>query len=95
MIELQDSLSQALHGKSSISLTRTRIQPMSETNVGANLMFAIRIKIINEPMSETHTFVTEHIGLIPVIVWRANIRLHKARPYIGFGHWLEFGFGLI
>jgi hypothetical protein len=20
---------------------------------------------------------------------------HKVRPYIGFGHWLEFGFGLM
>jgi len=47
---------------------------MSETNVGENLMFALRTKTINEPMSETRTFVSEHISLIPVIVWRANIR---------------------
>ena len=67
-LDLQDSRSHALHGKSSILLTSTRIQPMSETNVGANLMFALRTKTINEPMSETHTFISEHIGLIPVIV---------------------------
>jgi len=49
---------------------QTEIKPMSKTNVGANLMFALRT--INEPMTKTHTF--PDIGLIPVIVWRANIR---------------------
>jgi hypothetical protein len=54
-------------------------------------MFALRTKIINEPMSETHTFVSEHIGLIPVIVIESE---HKVYHYIGFGHCLEFGFCL-
>jgi hypothetical protein len=45
---------------------------MSKTNVGANLVFALRTITINEPMTKTHTF--PNIGLIPVIVWRANIR---------------------
>ena len=31
-----------------------------KTNVGANLMFALRTITRNEPMTETHTFVSKH-----------------------------------
>ena len=43
---------------------------MAETNVGANLMFALQTKNINEPMSEikivtlTYTYVQPYIGWI-------------------------------
>jgi len=48
---------------------------MSKTNVGANLVFALRTKIVCEPMSEvivSNSF--SNIGLIPDFVRRANIR---------------------
>ena len=48
---------------------------MSETNVGANRVFARRTTIVCEPMSEaivSNSF--SNIGLIPVFVRRANIR---------------------
>ena len=48
---------------------------MLETNVGANLMFALRTTIVYEPMPEanvSHSF--SNIGLSPVFVRRANIR---------------------
>ena len=32
--------------------SKTETQPMSETNVGANLMFALRTKTTNEPISK-------------------------------------------
>ena len=54
------------------------IQPMSETNVGANLMFALRTTIVCGPMSEaivSNSFSI--IGLIPVFVRRANIRFDQ------------------
>ena len=60
---------------------------MSETNVGANLMFALRTTTINEPMTETNSFVSEHrfdSGC-------SSEGEHKVRPYIGFGHWLDSG----
>ena len=34
--------------------TKTEFQPMTETNVGANLMFAFRTKTINKPISEKY-----------------------------------------
>jgi len=61
---------------------------MSETNEGANLMFALRTKTINEPMSETNPFVSENrfdSGF-------SSEGEHKVRPYIGFGHWMDFDF---
>jgi len=48
---------------------------MSETNVGANLVFALRTTIVCEPMSVanvSNSFL--NIGLISVFVRRANIR---------------------
>jgi hypothetical protein len=33
-------------------------------------------------MSEPHTLVSEHIGLIPVIVWKANIFAQPHKPQI-------------
>jgi len=51
-----------------VGLTETK--PMSKTNVKANLMFALRTITRNEPMTKPHTF--PDIGLIPVIVGRAN-----------------------
>ena len=48
---------------------------MSETNVGANLVFARRTTIVCEPMSEaivSNSF--SNIGLIPAFVRRANTR---------------------
>jgi hypothetical protein len=48
---------------------------MSETNVGANLMFALRTTIVCEPMSEANVSNSfSNIGLILVFVRRANIR---------------------
>jgi len=48
---------------------------MSETNVGANLMFALRTTIVCEPMSEENVSNSiSNISLIPVFVRRANIR---------------------
>jgi len=46
---------------------------MSETNVGANLMFARRTTIVCEPMSEaiiSNSF--SNIGLIPVLIGDVN-----------------------
>ena len=48
---------------------------MSETNVGANLMFALRTTIVCEPMPEVNVSNSlSDIGLIKVFVRRANIR---------------------
>ena len=60
---------------------------MSKTNVGANLMFALRIKTFIKPMfeNELETFASD-IGSQTIVVRRGE---HKARPYIGFGHWLD------
>jgi hypothetical protein len=67
--------------------SKTEFQSMSETNVGANLMFALRTTTINEPMTETNSFVSEHrfdSGC-------SSEGEHKVRPYIGFGQWLDSG----
>jgi hypothetical protein len=55
--------------------TKTEIQPMSETNVGANLMFARRTKTEIKPMfdNELETFASD-IGSQTIVVRRANIR---------------------
>ena len=48
---------------------------MSETNVGANLMFALRKTIVCEPMPEANVSNSlSNIGLSSVFVRRANIR---------------------
>jgi len=48
---------------------------MSETNVGANLVFALRTTIVCEPMPEAYVSNSfSNIGLILVFVRRANIR---------------------
>jgi hypothetical protein len=65
--------------------TKTGIKPMSNTNVGANLMFARRTTIVCVPMSEAifeHRFDTGF----------CSAGEHKVRPYIGFGHWLDFDY---
>jgi len=36
---------------------QTETKPMSKTNVGANLMFALRTITRNEPMIEPHTIL--------------------------------------
>ena len=55
----------------------TEIQPMSETNVGANLMFAPRtktgIKPIFENEYELETFASD-IGSQTIVVQRANTK---------------------
>jgi len=48
---------------------------MSESNVGANLVFALRTTFVCEPMSEENVSNSfSNIGLISVFVRRANIR---------------------
>jgi hypothetical protein len=53
---------------------KTETQPMSETNVGANLMFALRTKTKNEPISKKQCIWVHglpspsDIGLISVSV---------------------------
>jgi hypothetical protein len=48
---------------------------MSETNVGANLVFALRTTIVCEPMPEASVSNSfSNIGLSSVFVRRANIR---------------------
>jgi hypothetical protein len=59
-----------------VASKKTETQQMSETNVGANLMFALRTIIVCEPMSEaivSNSF-SNIVCLIPVYVRRANIR---------------------
>jgi hypothetical protein len=53
----------------------TEIQPMSESNVGANLMFALRTKTCIKPIfeNELETFASD-IGSQTIVVQRANIR---------------------
>jgi hypothetical protein len=54
-----------------------QIRPMSKTNVGAYIMFALRTKIVCEPMPEANVSNSlSNIGLIPVFV-RGE---HKVRP---------------
>jgi len=60
--------------------SKTEFQSMSEINVEANLMFALRTKTINEPMSETNSFASENrfdSGF-------RSVGEHKVRPYIDF-----------
>jgi ABC-type uncharacterized transport system YnjBCD ATPase subunit len=48
---------------------------MSENNVGANLVFALRTTIVCEPMPEANVSNSlSNIGLIKVFVRRANTR---------------------
>ena len=66
---------------------QTETKPMSKTNVGANLVFALRTITRNEPMTENHTFVSRHR-------FDSGYCLegeHKVRPYIDFAHRLGFG----
>jgi hypothetical protein len=51
------------------------IKPMSETNVGANLMFARRTKTGIKPMFENEfETIASDIGSQTIVVRRANIR---------------------
>jgi len=72
---------------------------MSETNVGANLVFALRITIVCEPMPEANVSNSfSNIGLILVFVRRANIGLMLVfvrRANIRFAPTLVFLIGLI
>jgi hypothetical protein len=55
--------------------TKIEIKPISETNVGANLMFALRTKTGLKPMfeNELETFASG-IGSQTIVVRSANIR---------------------
>ena len=58
-----------------VASKKNEIKPMSEINVGANLMFALRTKTGLKPMfeNELETFASG-IGLQTIVVRRANIR---------------------
>ena len=64
---------------------------MSENNVGANLMFALRTTIVCEPKSE------ENVSNSFSNIHRFDTGFcsegeHKVRPYIGFAHRFDTGF---
>ena len=66
-----------------------RNQAYEQNQCRANLMFALRTKTGIKPMfeNELDTFASD-IGLQTIVVRRANMMF----AYIGFGHWLDFGF---
>ena len=54
---------------------KTSIKPMSKTNVGTNLMFALRTKTEFKPMFENEVeTLASGIGSQTIVVRRANIR---------------------
>ena len=58
-----------------VASKKTQTQPMTETNVGANLVFARRTKTGIKPMFENEfETIASDIGSQTIVVRRANIR---------------------